>query len=88
MGHFQRVVSSPSSSISSTLKTPVRIDRLLFTSAKQKQTTYEWLFWQTELVVKKQYETDVSVFDRDVFVKIDFQWAVVGALTTKRRLVG
>ena len=53
----------------------------------KKQTTYEWLFCRIELIVKKQYETDVSVFDRDVVVKVDFERAVVGALSSKRCLV-
>ena len=49
----------------------------------KKQTTYEWLFGRIELIVKKQYETEVTVFDRDVVVKTDFERAVVGALSTK-----
>ena len=53
----------------------------------KKQTTYKWLFSRIELVVKKQYETDVSVFDRDVVVKVDFERAVVSALSSKRCLV-
>ena len=53
----------------------------------KKQTTYEWLFGRIELIVKKQYETEVTVFDRDVVVKTDFERAVVGALSTKKCLV-
>ena len=38
---------------------------------------YERLFGGIELVDKRQYETDVSVFDRDVVVRVDFDRAVV-----------
>ena len=46
--------------------------------------TYEWLFNRVELLVKKRYDTDVSVFDRDVVVKVDFEKAVINALSTRR----
>ena len=50
----------------------------------KKQMTYEWLFNRVELLVKKQHETDVTVFDRNVVVKVDFEKAVIGALSRKR----
>ena len=50
----------------------------------RKRMTHEWLFNRVELLVKKQHDADVTVFDRDVVVKIDFEKAVVGALSSKR----
>ena len=50
----------------------------------KKRMTYEWLFSRVELLVKKQHDADVTVFDRDVVVKIDFEKAVIGALSSKR----
>ena len=53
----------------------------------KKQMTYEWLFNRVELLVKKQHETAVTVFDRNVVVKVDFEKTVINALSTKRCLV-
>ena len=53
----------------------------------RKQATYEWLFSRIELLVKRQYDDDVTVFDKPVVVKTDFEKAVVNALSTKRCLV-
>ena len=53
----------------------------------KKQATYEWLFSRIELLVKKRYESDVTVFDRDVVVKVDFEKAVINALSSKRCLI-
>ena len=54
------------------------------TVGNKKRMTYEWLFNRVELLVKKQHADDVTVFDRDVVVKIDFEKAVIGALSSKR----
>ena len=43
----------------------------------KKRMTYEWLFSRVELLVKKQHDADVTIFDRDVVVKIDFEKAVI-----------
>ena len=63
----------------------------------KKRMTYEWLFSRVELLVKKQHDVDVTVFDIDVVVKIDFEKpslerclqkdvASVGAFSTLRKV--
>ena len=72
--------------ISITRKTAEFID--LYCSAFSKNDL--WLFSRIELFVKKQHETDVTVFDRDVVVKVDFEKAVikgVGNMLTLRKHV-
>ena len=69
--------------LSFTSKTPAHIDQAIFSSAKQKQMTYEWPFERMELVVKKQYKTDVPVVVTDMVVKVDYDRAVVGVLSAK-----